>query len=163
MSVLMNINTCGVLKFVWCWVKDLGPKQTTKWNKKLKMSLFAPTLTGPAPVTWPCWSLRCKRMPTRWRKMSCEQKSSWLWWEKKTVNDRLSFTSLTDIKVDLFPFHPLPTGCRKRQEGAAVSASDYDLRQTGRGWRSAQGPVFGPGQSQEAETSTGQRDREWVS
>lgn len=82
MSVLMNINTCGVLKFVWCWVKDLGPKQTTKWNKKLKMSLFAPTLTGPAPVTWPCWSLRCKRMPTRWRKMSCGQKSSWLWWEK---------------------------------------------------------------------------------
>lgn len=57
----------------------------------------------------------------------------------------------------------LPAGCWKWQEWASLQASDWDLRQAGRGWGPAEGPLPGCRQSQEAQTPAGQRDRERVS
>lgn len=122
-----------------------------------------PHLAGPRSATWPCWSPRCKRMPTRWRKTSSGPKSCWLWWEQTLKLKQKSLLLAALCKSN----HPncclLPPGRWKWQERPALQAPDWDIRQAGRGWGTSEGSLPGRWQSQEVQLPTGQRDRERVS
>lgn len=125
---------------------------------------LSPHPAGAKPAAWPCWSPRCKRMPTRWRKTSSALRSCWLWWELEAQTNTLMIHHFYWL---LLWNHPncclLPPGFWKWQERAALWASDWDISQAGRGWGPAEGPFPGRRQSQEAQTPPGQRDRERVS
>lgn len=56
---------------------------------------LSPHPAGTKLATWPCWSPRCKRMLTRWRKTSSTLRNCWLWWEHSNKDKPMHYWCTT--------------------------------------------------------------------